>query len=154
MPLLVTLLLAFGISKLSQKNRKTCPSPDALRDVIRTRNRVVRQLNQIYSTIIINTALAVAFNVLAKVLIGVRIQLDNLPIPGSFGGPGPIGLVFSLPYSFTAKLQDINDKLESLEKNNKGISRATLTSLVFVIAGATTAILLLKSIDQMTQECA
>ena len=154
MPLLVTLLLAFGISKLSQKNRKTCPSPDALRDVIRTRNRVVRQLNQIYSTIIINTALAVAFNILAKVLIGVRIQLDNLPIPGSFGGPGPIGLVFSLPYSFTAKLQDINDKLESLEKNNKGISRATLTSLVFVIAGATTAILLLKSIDQMTQECA
>ena len=153
MPLLVTLLLAFGISKLSQKNRKTCPSPDALRDVIRTRNRVVRQLNQIYSTIIINTALAVAFNILAKVLIGVRIQLDNLPIPGSFGGPGPIGLVFSLPYSFTAKLQDINDKLESLEKNNKGISRATLTSLVFVIAGATTAILLLKSIDQMTQEC-
>jgi len=153
-PLLVTLLLAFGISKLSQKNRKTCPSPDALRDVIRNRNRVVRQLNQIYKTIVVNTALSLAFNSLAKVLKGVRLQLDKLPIPGSIGGPGPIGLVFSQPYSFTAKLQDINDKLELLEKNNKSINKATLTSLVFVIAGAATAILLLNSIDQMAQECA
>jgi len=154
MPLLVTLLLAFGISKLSQKNRKTCPSPDALRDVIRNRNRVVRQLNQIYKTIVVNTALSVAFNSLAKVLKGVRLQLDKLPIPQSIGGPGPIGLVFSQTYSFTAKLQDINDKLELLEKNNKSINKATLTSLVFVIAGAATAILLLNSIDQMAQECA
>tara|TARA_R110001592_G_scaffold7170_1_gene40463 strand:- start:15 stop:1691 length:1677 start_codon:yes stop_codon:yes gene_type:complete len=153
-PLVITLLLSFGISKLSQKNRKTCPSPEALNDVIRTRNRVVRQLNQMYKTIIINTALAFAFASLSKILKGVRLQLDSLPLPQAFGGPGPVGLVFALPYSFTAKLQQINDELEKLEEKSEGISKATLVSLVFVIAGTATVILLLKSIDQMTQECA
>ena len=153
-PLLITLLISFGISKLSQKNRKTCPTPEALKDVIRTRNRVVRQLNQIYKMIIVNTSLSLAFTSLAKVLKGVRLSLDKTPIPLSIGGPGPVGLIFSQTYSFVAKLQHINDNLEKLEEQNKDVSKATLTSLVFVIAGATTAIILLKSIDQMIQECA
>tara|TARA_B100001093_G_scaffold156409_1_gene149042 strand:- start:6074 stop:7759 length:1686 start_codon:yes stop_codon:yes gene_type:complete len=156
-PLAISLLLAFGISKLTQANRKTCPTPEALADVIRTRNRVVRQLNQIFKTIIINSALAAAFMALAKVLKGVRIGLNAIPLPQAVGVPPAKdfgGLIFALPYSTTAKLQDITDTLKDLQENNEKTSRATLVSLIFLIAAATTVVLLLKSIDQMAQECA
>ena len=156
-PLAISLLLAFGISKLTQANRKTCPTPEALNNVIRTRNRVVRQLNQLFQVITINTALALAFTALANVLRGVRLAMDALPAPqatGVFPAKDFGGLIFAQPYSFTAKLQHINDELEKLEDANKGTSRATLVSLIFLIAGVTTVVLLLKSIDKMTQECA
>ena len=156
-PLAISLLLAFGISKLTQANRKTCPTPEALEDVIRTRNRVVRQLNQIFKTIIINTALAAAFMALAKVLKGVRLGLNAIPLPQAVGVPPAKdfgGLIFAQPYSMSAKLQDITATLKDLQKDNEETSRATLVSLIFLIAAATTVVLLLKSIDQMAQECA
>ena len=153
-PLAVGLLLAFGISKLSQSNRKTCPTPEGLADLIRRRNRVVRQLNQMYATIAINTTLAAAFLALSKSLKGVRLSLDALPIPQAFGGPGLIGLVFAQPYSFTAKLQQINDELEKLEEQFDSMNRATLVSLVILIAGTATCVLLLQGIDNLAQECA
>ena len=155
-PLAVGLLIAFGISKLTEKNRKTCPSKAELDNVVRQRNRVVRQLNQIYLTIITNTALPGAFVALANSLKGVRLTMDNLPAPQAVGIPPAKdfgGLIFSQPYSFTAKIQDLNDKLEKFEEQNKEMTRATLVALVFLIAGAATVILLLKTIDSMTQEC-
>ena len=153
-PLAVGILLAFGISKLSQANRKTCPTPEELNELIRRRNRIVRQLNQMYATIVINTALAAAFLILSKSLKGVRLSLDALPLPQAIGGPGPVGLVFALPYSFTAKLQQINDELEKLEEQFDGMNRATLVSLVILIAGTATCVLLLQGIDNLSQECA
>lgn len=133
-PLAISLLLAFGISKLTQSNRKTCPTPESLENVIRTRNRVVRQLNQLFKSITINTALALAFTALANVLRGVRLAMDAIPAPQAVGVPPAKdfgGLIFAQPYSFTAKLQQINDELEKLEEANKETSRATLVSLIF-----------------------
>tara|TARA_B110000971_G_C19516086_1_gene279651 strand:- start:42 stop:503 length:462 start_codon:yes stop_codon:yes gene_type:complete len=54
----------------------------------------------------------------------------------------------------TAKLQHINDELEKLEEKSESTSKATLVSLVFVIAGISTVLLLLSAIDKMAQECA
>lgn len=156
-PLTISLLISFGISKITQSNRKTCPSPEALNDILKTRNRVVRQLNQIFTNITLNTALAAAFLALANVLKGVRLSLDSLPTPqsiGTFPAKDFGGLIFSQPYSFTAKLQRLDDLLEKLEDQNKSLNRATLTSLIFLIAGIVTVIVLLKEIDKMTQECA
>lgn len=156
-PLTISLLISFGISKITQSNRKTCPSPEALNDILKTRNRVVRQLNQIFTNITLNTALAAAFLALANVLRGVRLSLDSLSVPqaiGTFPAKDFGGLIFSQPYSFTAKLQRLDDLLEKLEDQNKSLNRATLTSLIFLIAGIVTVIVLLKEIDKMTQECA
>ena len=156
-PLAISLLLAFGISKLTQANRKTCPTPEALADVIRTRNRVVRQLNQIFRTIAINTALALAFTALANAFRGIRLALNAIPLPQAIGIPPAKdfgGLIFAQPYSMSAKLQDITATLKDLQKGNEETSRATLVSLIFLIAAATTVVLLLKSIDRMAQECA
>ena len=157
LPLVISLLLAFGISKLTEMNRKVCPSPDALNDIIRRRNRVTRQLNQIYKVIFVNTAIATAFIALSNQLKGVRLQLDALPFPQAVGTPPAKdfgGLVFSQPYSTTAKLQRLNELLEELSKNNKEYNKAILTNLVFVIAGVITILLLLKAIDQLIGECA
>ncbi len=64
-PLAIGLLIAFGITKLTQKELKVCPTPDVLRDNIQRRNRVVKQLNQIYIALAVNTTLAAIFSIIA-----------------------------------------------------------------------------------------
>ena len=155
-PLAVGLLIAFGISKLSEKNNKVCPSKDQLQDIIRKRNRTIKQLNQIFKTIVINTGLAAAFAILASSLRGIRLSIDALPFPQAIGTPPAKdfgGLIFAQPYSTTAKLQGIDDLLEKLEQDNKDLNKQTLISLIMLIAGTATVLILLQAIDEMTQEC-
>lgn len=155
-PLCLELLITFGITKLSQMNQKTCPTPDSLNEVIRKRNQVTRQLNQIYQAIAINSVIAAAFLALSGVLKGVKLSLDGLPIPQAIGiPPGPPGgLIFAQTYSLSGKLQQISSLIKMLSEENKKLSKTILVSLIFLIAGITTALLLLKSIDDLSQECA
>ena len=156
-PLCLELLITFGITKISQSNQKTCPTPESLNEVIRKRNQVTRQLNQIYQSIAINTALAVAFLALSNVLKGIKLKIDALPIPQSIGIPPAKdfgGLIFSQSYSLTGKLQQISDLIEKLSEQNKSLNKNILVSLIFLIAGITTAILLLNAVDKLSQECA
>ena len=137
LPLIIGLMLQFGITKLSQANRKTCPTQGELDSIIRRRNSINRQLNNVYKTIIANTAIAAAFLVLANVLRGVRLSLDALPFPQAIGVPPAKdfgGLIFSQPYSASAKLQRINEQLEELSANNKELNKAILTNLIFVFS--------------------
>ena len=156
LPLCLELLITFGITKISQSNQKTCPTPESLNEVIRKKNQVTRQLNQIYQSIAINTALAVAFFALSNVLKGVKLKLDGLPIPQAIGlPPGPPGgLIFAQSYNLTGKLQQISDVIEKLSEQNKSLNKNILVSLIFLIAGITTAILLLNTVDKLSQECA
>ncbi len=156
-PLCLELLITFGITKISQSNQKTCPTPESLNEVIRKRNQVTRQLNQIYQSIAINTALAVAFFALSNVLKGVKLKLDGLKIPQAIGiAPAKDfgGLIFAQSYSLTGKLQQISDLIEKLSEQNKSLNKNILVSLIFLIAGITTAILLLNTVDKLSQECA
>lgn len=156
-PQVLQLLILFGISKVSDANRKVCPTPNTLAEISKKRNQLVRQLNQIYRTIITNTALAAAFSQLSGAIKGIRLQLDALPIPQAIGVPPAKdfgGLIFAQPYSFTAKIQAIDDLLAEIEKTQKQLSRAILVQLVILIATAVAIILLLRSIDKMSQECA
>ena len=156
-PMAVGILIAFGISKLSQSNRKTCPTPGELEELIRKRNRLVRQLNQIFAKIVASTALAIAFKTLSATLKGVSISLDAIPLPQAIGTP-PLkdfgGLIFAQPYSTTAKLRTLTLQLKELEKSSDELSKATLVALVFLIAAAATVIILLKGLDKLMQECA
>jgi len=155
-PLCIELLIVFGITKLSQVNQKVCPTPESLNEVIRKRNQVTRQLNQIYQAIAINTALAAAFIALSSILKGVKLQIDGLPIPQAIGIPPAKdfgGLIFAQPYSLSGKLQQISDLIEKLSEENKKLSKNILVTLVFLIAGITTALLLLNAIDKLCQEC-
>ena len=150
------MLIAFGITKLTQKDQKVCPSKDQLKYVIRKRNRTIKQLNQIYQTIFLNTGLAAAFALLSANLKGIRLSIDALPFPQAVGTPPAKdfgGLIFAQPYSTTAKLQRIDDLLEQLEKDNKDLNKETLIALVMLIAGTATVLALLQGIDDMAQEC-
>ena len=155
-PLVISLLLAFGISKITDANRKTCPSREELDRIARRRNKVVRQLNNIWKTISVNTGIAAAFIYLATQLKGIRLALDALPIPQAVGTPPAKdfgGLIFAQPYSATAKLQRLNELLEELSKNNKDLNKAIIVNLVVLIAGTVTAIILLKLLDRLLEEC-
>jgi hypothetical protein len=156
-PMAVGILIAFGISKLSQSNRKTCPTPEELEELIRKRNRLVRQLNQIFAKIVASTALAVAFKTLSATLKGVSISLDSIPLPQAIGTPPAKdfgGLIFAQTYSTTAKLRTLTLQINELSKSSDELSKATLVALVFLIAAAATVIILLNGLDKLMQECA
>lgn len=146
-PLAIGQLILFGISKLSQRDQKICPSQSQLEGVINNRNRIARQLNQIYKAIISNAALAVAFTAISQAFRGVRLTVDNLPIP--LGAPLGVGQ----PYNVVSKLQNINDLLKRLEEENKELNKQILIALVFLVAALAIILLLLKGIDELTQEC-
>ena len=155
-PMAVGILIAFGISKLTESNLKQCPTRGELEELIRKRNSLVRQLNQIFSKIQLNIALAVAFKALSAVLRGVRLANDALPFPQAIGTPPAKdfgGLIFAQTYSTTAKLQALSNELEKLEISSDKLSKATLIALVFLIAAAATVIILLQGVDKLLEEC-
>ena len=157
LPLCMELLIAFGITKLTQQNSKTCPSPEQLEQVIEKRNRVTRQLNQIYKSFIVNTALAAAFSVLAKTFARLSSQLDNITIPQAVGTPPAKdfgGLIFAQAYSLTGKFQRVKDILEELSQQNTDLNKAILLNVAYIAAGTIIVTELLKAIDKMSQDCA
>ena len=142
-PLLIGLLISFAITKLTQKDQKICPTPETLRDNIKRRNRVVRQLNQIYLTIVVNVGLAALFFVIANVLKSAKIFIDSLPIP-----------LISQPYTTVSKLDNAGDFFKELEEQNKDLNKQTLIALVFLVAAVISVVVLLKGLDELTEECA
>lgn len=156
-PLLIGILLTFGISKISQKDQATCPSPGQLRDAIRKRNRAVRQINQLFTAVIINTGLAAVFLVLANSLRNIRLSIDALPFPFAVGTPPAKdwgGLAAAIRYNVVARLQRIDDLLEELEDQNEGLNRQILIALAFLIAGLIVAKSMIKTSDDLVKKCA
>lgn len=156
-PLLIGILIVFGISKPSQKNQITCPSPDQLKDAINKRNRAIRQINQVFTAVIINTGLAAIFILLANSLRGIRLSIDALPFPFAVGTPPAKdwgGLAATIRYNVVARLQRIDDLLEELEDQNKTLNKQLVISLAFLIVGLIIARLLVKTLDSAISECA
>ena len=147
-PLAIGLLIAFGITKLTQKELKVCPTPDVLKNNIKRRNRVVKQLNQIYIALAINTTLAAVFSIIAIKLKELKLTIDNLPFPVAV--PPGVGV----PYSVIGNLQSVSDFIKELEKQNKDLNKQIIIALIFLVAALIAIVLLLKGIDQLTEECA
>ena len=156
-PLLIGILISFGISKISQKDEAICPSPDQLKDAIKKRNRAVKQINQVFTAVIINTGLAAVFLILANSLRGIRLSIDALPFPFAIGTPPAKdfgGLISSVTYNLPARLQRIDDLLEELEDQNEGLNKQILIALAFLIAGLIIAKSLIKTSDELIGKCA
>jgi len=142
-PLALTLLLAFGITKLTQRNQKICPSKNLLLSNVARRNRIVKQLNQIYVSISLNTALAVALTIIAAQFRVGRLTISSLPIP-----------LITQPYAVVSNLQNIESILKELGEQNKELNKQILIALIFLVASLAVILSLLKGIDELTQECA
>lgn len=148
LPLAIELLLAFGITKLSERKQKICPSASALNANVERRNRVVKQLNQIFKQVTLNTAIAVALTAIAALIKTNRSVVLNLPLP--LGAPIGVGV----PYSAVAKLQEVENVLKELESDNEELNKQIINGLVLLTVAITTILVLLKLLDEMTQECA
>lgn len=142
-PLALTLLLAFGITKLTQKNQKICPARNLLLSNIARRNKIVKQLNQIFVSITLNTTLAAVLTIIANQFRAGRLTIASLLIP-----------LATQPYATVGKLQQIDDILKDLESQNKELNKQILIALIFLVASLATILSLLKDIDELTQECA
>ena len=137
-PLSIQMLLIFGITKPSDLEKAQCPTPSQLQRAINTRNKIVRQLNQIYKMIAINTALAVVFNIIAAKLKEVDLTLAVTPaIPGF-----PILMI-----------QKVRELLQKLIDDNKGLNIQLLVALIFLVAALLLLNLILKALDKLIFRC-
>lgn len=144
-PLLITLLSSFLIGEIidyltgqmsAEDIEGPCPTEAEIKKIKDRRNKLVRQLNQIYK--MLNTALVIAGVIggLATILLIASAIIKSLPIPTSV--PPGVGI----PTSIIFKFQESVTKLEKLSK--------TLLSLVLGISAALLVLLaLLKSILQL-----
>jgi len=142
-PLALSLLLAFGITKLTQKNQKICPTRNLLLSNIAKRNRIVKQLNQIFVSVSLNTALATALILISNAFKAGKISTSQLPLP-----------LVLLRYDTVSKLQGIESTLKELEEQSTNLNKQILIALIFLVASLIIILALLKGIDQLTQECA
>ena len=149
LPLAIGLFILFGITKIAQADAKNykCPNNALLRACIARRNSIVRQLNQIYGVIILNTTLAAIFLYLSAQFKAGKISISNIPLP--LGSPAGVGV----PYSVVSKLQDIENIFKELEGVQKELRKALLIALVFLIICLIIILRYLKKIDLLIQEC-
>lgn len=140
-PLAIGLLVIFKITKIADLKKAQCPTPEQLQQAVRKRNRIVRQLNQIYVMLAVNTALAVLFNMIAGKLKSIDIQLSNIPTTP----PAPIPLL---------KIQRVREVIQEFIKQNKNLNIALIVALVFLIAALIILLLILKALDKLIFQCA
>lgn len=163
-PYIIGILAVFGISQVMQwlngkKNfqntKTTCPSRAKLNAQIRKRNRIVKQLNNLFKIIDAATkAIGIALGLLKIFQIIINI-FKRLPIPSTIGTPpGPAGgVILSASYG---KIIRINEKFDNLKGKLKlfaKIGGIVLTALILLRALLTQALALLKIADEKTQQC-
>ena len=144
LPLAFQLMIYFGIAKEEQANQlqSKCPSNERLAFIVKKRNSVVRQLNNIYGIIAANTALAFLFVYLSSMFTSISKTIESLPIPLQFS-----------TYSVTAKLDGIIKALEKLTDVNKELKKQLLISLIFLIISLIIILRYLKTIDKLIEGC-
>lgn len=147
LPLAIGLLLIFGITKIADLKKAICPTPDQIKQAARRRNRLVRQLNQIYKMVAINTALAALFTYIALQLRSVKFQVQNLPLPLGLPPGTP-------PYALISNLEEVKKVLDQFIEDNKNLNKQLLIALVFLVAALIILLLILRAIDQLVLQCA
>ena len=155
-PLLLAMLYEFGISKIEEglaegkdmlADAKCVPNPRLLQ-MIKLKNKLTRQLNNIYR--IIDRAVkfvGIAAGLLSAFRIVIRV-LKLLPIPVSFP-PG-----FGIPLSVINKIQDILDKISKKIGQFTQITIGILAALIILRSILKLAISLLDLLDELIGKCA
>ena len=152
-PLAIGLMIIFGITKIAAKNVRAevaegrCPSDALLKEAIRRRNSIVRQINQIWIVIAANTAIAAIFLYLTAQLKAGKITISSLAFPVAV--PPGVGV----PQSLLALLEDIKEKFEILANVSKELRKALLISLVFLLISLIIILRYLKKIDALIEKC-
>ena len=131
----------------ARQQLQKCPDGILLGEIIKKRNSIVRQLNNIYGIIIANTALAVLFLYLSKYLIVIKNTIASISFPVST----PPGL--GVPYSLISRLEGIQDMLERISGINKDLKKNLFIALIFLIISLILILRYMKTIDNLIREC-
>ena len=164
-PYIIGILAAFGISQIKNwlegtnnlDNTPTIyPTKASLQRQIAKRNKVVRQLNNLYK--IVNAAI-IAVGV-ATTLLKIFQKLLNLfgrfPVPSTIGTfPGPSGgVIRSFKIGNIIRLDAKYDKYKGKFKLFKEIPKIILTALILLRFYLKSALDLLKIADNKMDQCA
>jgi hypothetical protein len=145
-PLTLTLISSFGITKVSQLIDKgktntsdlfnaTCPSPEELTRLINRKNKLVKQINRSFKIIDSTTkALGITQGIITSLQIAITV---GLAVP------------FPAPASVPVALQRINTLLERLNIANAGI----LAVLILTRQVLTQLFQYLNLLDSLIQQC-
>ena len=152
-PYALKLLVQFGITSLDQAVKKTCPPLGNISGLISKKNKLTRQLNKLLKLVSrvakiakILTAIILAFKIARKII-------TKNPIPSTIGGPGLIGVLFSIPMGVLNVIEDKKDKLTKLlDRFGKVIGILTPSTIPLVVA-LTKVLDLLSGVDILIGEC-
>lgn len=150
LPMLLTMLAAFGIDKLQdflKGNGGICPKRSKLDELIKLRNQIVSQLNSISKSLdILIKAIGIAQGlvVVLKVIFNIILAL---PIPVSV--PPGIGI----PQSIIQKGADIIQTLKRLADQVLSVSITVLMALLIIKSTIALILSLLKALDNLLLIC-
>jgi hypothetical protein len=148
-PLAISLMVVFGITKLEKEEQETavCPNNELLRELIKRRNSIVKQINQMWIVIAANTAIAALFLYLSIQLKGVKSSISAIGFP--VATPPGVGV----PYSLIAKLEDVKELLKDLVGISEDLKKALLISLIFLVISLIIILRYLKRVDELIENC-
>jgi hypothetical protein len=148
-PLAISLMVVFGITKLEKEEQETavCPNNELLRELIKRRNSIVKQINQMWVVIAANTAIAALFLYLSIQLKGVKSSISAIGFP--VATPPGVGV----PYSLIAKLEDVKELLKDLVDISEDLKKALLISLIFLVISLIIILRYLKRVDELIENC-
>ena len=161
-PLILTLVAAYGIGKakeLIEKYEKdpqaaleeikaliVCPSQPEMDKLIATKNKLVKKIDNTLTVINKTTeALAKSEAILAIASPTIKV-IRQLPTPVAIGG-------FGVPVSFITGIQDVLKFLDNLVEKLLYVNTATLSILLLLRGVLTEVLALLKLLDILTQYC-
>jgi len=144
LPFLLSQIAAFGLTKVTQKKPKTtCPPQDKLIQIIKQRNKISTQLNNLFKTLgILQTTTQTLTNTITP-LSSLITTLELLPFPIP---PGT-------PINVIGRYEDTKDKVRSLLKTTQSKSKNSQLSLDILQEDFNSVLDYMNLLDNLIQEC-
>jgi hypothetical protein len=158
LPVIITLIAEFGVTGVQKLidnkkdklenliNQTKCPTPAQLTELINKKNKLVKQLNQLFKVIDSATkALGITGGIIEALNIAYQI-LKNIPIPSAVAGVG-------VPISLINTIQDNKEKLDKLIVGLRAVNAGTLTILILLRQVLSQALQYLSLLDTLVEHC-
>ena len=153
LPYALKLLADFGITTLGQAPKKTCPPLTQISGLVSKKNRLTRQLNNILR---VTSKVATVAKILSALLLAAKVLrtiITSNPIPTTIGGPGPIGVIFSIPQGILRVIEDKKDKLSKLIDRFGNVIGILTPSTIPLVSSLTKVLNILNTTDALIGEC-
>ena len=157
-PMVLVLAAKYGVTDVKSLLEKSpvdleayiksllCPPLDVMQNVITSKNKLVKKLNNLMKIIDSNSKTLGINEDILKVLNTNLILLNNLPIPVAIAGVG-------IPLNVITNVQQVIKTLESQLTKLTSINSSTLVIVAILKKYLSIAIKLLNILDQIVQHC-